>query len=1117
MMMQKTTVPVSFIIIMDFLFCLSAISAGSPLSASAAELPGGKGPQMISGPSIPWTGLGEKALEQFGGKGRRITPTDRGVKLECLLQRLEGEVTPDGMTMLSTTKSGAGDQFTMKASGMGRENSLVKLFSENGTITGDDTTVRWVRPDIVEEYSVSGDGIRQDFVLLSRPEGAGPLLLNVVLSGATAAKVPEGAALTLTGSSRKLAYADLHVTDAGGHELQARFRIAGVEASEISIEVDDAQAVYPIRIDPTITDDDWVSMNQEILGTDGNGDRIYAIAIHGGDLYVGGEFAIAGGVMANSIAKWDGVEWSALGSGIDGRVDVLAVDSAGNLYAGGSFLSAGGASANRIAKWDGKTWSALGSGLGGWVTEVHALAVDGADNLYAGGWFETAGGIAAKNIAKWDGAAWNAIGSGTYGRYLEGAVRTLVLDESGNLYAGGHFLSAGEASANYIAKWNGSTWSALGSGLDGNFYPEVHALAVDSRGVLYAGGRFDTAGGVPAKNIAKWDGATWSALDNGLDKGDDEDSVDALAVDARGDLYAVENLYSVDWTSYIAKWNGSNWNALERKTFGKVRSLAADGSGNLYAGGDFDAIGDVQAENIAKWDGSTWSALDSGMSTASGVDGEIRAFAVEGKNLYAGGNFFFAGSVLVKHIAKWDGTEWSALGSGIEGPLQTIYETVMALALDGAGNLYAGGEFGTAGGISAKNIAKWDGTGWSALGSGIDADQMYHYPGVSAIVVDGRGDLYAGGRFQIVGGVAAKSIAKWDGASWSALGGGIEGSVNVLAVDGAGNLYAGGDFNTAGGVAANHIAKWDGTEWSALGSGLVDTEPLGYTSVEVLAVDAGGDLYVSGHFNTAGGVAVSNIAKWDGSTWSALGEGMSGVVRAFAKDSAGNLYAQGDFTTADGTLTNCILKWDGSVWSVLGSGTGHYTYALAVDDANTLYAGGNFFTAGNKFSPYIAQCRIPYTIKFQAEGASLTGNTSQLIYHGESGTPVTAIAPAGYVFLKWTLDGAEYSTANPLRVTNATRDMSLIATAVFGYGLTYTAGAGGTVSGASPQTVAQGTSGTAVTAIPDPGYCFVQWSDGVADNPRTDSQVTSDITVTAQFEKSEKSDGGGCFVDVLMR
>ena len=83
-----------------------------------------------------------------------------------------------------------------------------------------------------------------------------------------------------------------------------------------------------------------------------------------------------------------------------------------------------------------------------------------------------------------------------------------------NLYAGGYFTTAGGVAANNIAKWDGSAWSALGSGMNGQ--PDVYALAVSGTN-LYAGGCFTTAGGVPANNIAKWDGSAWSALGSGMD------------------------------------------------------------------------------------------------------------------------------------------------------------------------------------------------------------------------------------------------------------------------------------------------------------------------------------------------------------------------------------------------------------------------------------------------------------------------------------------------------------------------------------------------------------------------------------------------------------------------
>src|SRR3990170_4872817 len=76
---------------------------------------------------------------------------------------------------------------------------------------------------------------------------------------------------------------------------------------------------------------------------------------------------------------------------------------------------------------------------------------------------------------------------------------------------------------------NAQTWSPVGMGIANGY---VQALAVYN-GALYAGGSFTTAvGGNSAKYIAKWDGTTWSAVGTGMDRG-----VEALSV-YNGDLYA---------------------------------------------------------------------------------------------------------------------------------------------------------------------------------------------------------------------------------------------------------------------------------------------------------------------------------------------------------------------------------------------------------------------------------------------------------------------------------------------------------------------------------------------------------------------------------------------------
>jgi len=537
----------------------------------------------------------------------------------------------------------------------------------------------------------------------------------------------------------------------------------------------------------------WDGSSWNVVGTgiDAPG-QVYALAVDaGGTLYAGGNFTAAGGVPASKIARWDGSAWSALGSGVDGVVYTLAVDGSGNLYAGGYFAMAGGVAASHIAQWDGGAWNALGGGVD---ERVYALAVDGiTGGLYAGGGFQAAGSGVANYVALWAGGGWSGLGSGGGGQGLGSSVAVLAADGSGNLYAGGHFTTAGGAVANHVARWDGSTWSPLGSGVGGGTNPGVSALALDGGGSLYAGGRFTTAGGVPASNLARWDGSTWSALGDGVN----------------GDVYA----------------------------------LALDGSGRLYVGGDFTSAGGVTGDYIAKWDPATqtWSDLGGGLG---GSYRNVHALAFDANwDLYVGGSFTTAGGVAASSVARWDGSTWSPLGDGIGGSYPEVY----ALAVDG-GSLYAGGAFGAAGGVPVNNIARWDaqsGT-WTSLGSGLGVAEDYS---VYALAAGGCGDLYAGGDFGTAGGVAAGSIARWDGGAWRDLGGGLGGpypDVYALAVDaGTGRLFAGGDFATAGGKPSSHIARWDTAPCSIVVTSDADTGP-GTLRQAIADVGDGGTITFAG-------------------------------------------------------------------------------------------------------------------------------------------------------------------------------------------------------------------------------------------------------------------------------
>jgi hypothetical protein len=89
---------------------------------------------------------------------------------------------------------------------------------------------------------------------------------------------------------------------------------------------------------------------------------------------------------------------------------------------------------------------------------------------------------------------------------MNGTVWALAVLPNGDLVAGGKFTFAGGVAANRIARWDGSSWAALGSGLAGSLGvgPRVGAVAVLPNGELVAGGRFSTAGGVPSNYFARW-------------------------------------------------------------------------------------------------------------------------------------------------------------------------------------------------------------------------------------------------------------------------------------------------------------------------------------------------------------------------------------------------------------------------------------------------------------------------------------------------------------------------------------------------------------------------------------------------------------------------------------
>jgi hypothetical protein len=120
-----------------------------------------------------------------------------------------------------------------------------------------------------------------------------------------------------------------------------------------------------------------------------------------------------------------------------------------------------------------------------------------------------------------------------------------------------------------------------------------------------------------------------------------------------------------------------------------------------------------------------------------------------------------------------------------------------------------------------------------------------------------------------------------------------------------GELIAGGKFKLAGGGSASRIGRWNGTDWAPLGAGFGGD--YSFPFVAALTV-YNRELVAGGLFTTAGGVEAICIARWNGATWSPLGDSVDGIVYALGVHD-GQLVAGGDFTVAGGKVSGFWSRW----------------------------------------------------------------------------------------------------------------------------------------------------------------------------------------------------------------
>ena len=540
----------------------------------------------------------------------------------------------------------------------------------------------------------------------------------------------------------------------------------------------------------------------------------------------------------------------------------------------------------------------------------------------------------------------------------------------GILYAGGTFGSAGGVTVSNLAQWNGSAWSGLGSGVDGS----VNDMEV-FRGRVIIGGDFGI--GPADVNLAVWSDGVVSTFTHQSEN--ITEIRDLLVVDDRiyvGGDYAFEPdptidsqkfnfgpLTNVGFQFHDATSSYTPWTPMGDGANGPVNALATFGD-DVIAGGAFTRVGEIEAASIAGWDvdGRSWYTLVSAQLT-----GPISALAFVDGRLYGAGPFSLEQGddpFLRSSQVAWLGSSgWHRVEGNIRGEART--------AVTGDESMLIGGTFIGGGNSIAVNILSWNAADstWHAItpGSGVASHEDLSY--VLSITEHGD-DLYVGGKFTVVDTFETPNVAHYDRTTgeWRPLGSGLNNIVRGLATAGDGTLYAVGDFRASGSTTLNGVARWNGSAWEPLGDGI--TGP-----VKSVAV-GNGRVYVGGTFRKAGGVDAVNVAAWNiaESRWEPVGDGLTsdllpGVdVLRFIGD---RLFAGGFFRVSGADSMQNIARYNGSRWERLGSGVDFASFEI-VGNREDIYVAGSFKTAGSKPSPFIALWHDP-TLSVEPDQPGFTG------------------------------------------------------------------------------------------------------------------------------------------------
>lgn len=334
-------------------------------------------------------------------------------------------------------------------------------------------------------------------------------------------------------------------------------------------------------------------------------------------------------------------------------------------------------------------------------------------------------------------------------------------------------------------------------------------------------------------------------------------------------------------------------------------------------------------------------------------------------------------------------------------------------------------------------------------------------------------------------------------------------------------LVAGGTFDTIGGIGSPQVAAWvpGDRNFTALGNGFTGFNQFGPLVSAVGSIpnsDGGNDLYVAGNIASYGGVPVNGIARWDGTSWVPLGEGLSSFygtgsnpVSSIIACADGKLVVVGSFLRAGGLPAPGLAVWDGSAWSVPVTFASGNVNAVACLPDNSLIIGGSFTSVNGE--PIVRAARILDGVASSMGGEQI-GNVSSLAVTPNGTVYATSDAPTMRI---WRWDDGTWTQIGIATTTQYTWDLGAAKIIALADDSVALSGYFTSLNGEAITNLARFDGGSwEEVGSPQSSYAASQLPDGRIVTARTEIEASSmDMTAPLMGEVPQLTNGGAYAVE----